>query len=338
MGRLGPFAKPTLNIPITFRWCSRPFGGGAGWNKNRPHAKKPDPLLHLTGLLQFGPPRGNVISGILASAERHGLAIERLAPDETTRRFPAFRVPDDAACVFESEAGFLRVEHCVRAFLRQAQASGGQTLSATCHSWRETPRGVVVETSVGRVEADQLVMTAGPWSPALLEDAVPRIVVLAKHLHWFPCPNENFRPDAGMPVFLAERPSGVFYGFPQWEGRCKLAEHSGGTPVDVDLDHVRRDVDPDDLRRVQAFGRDCLVDLPMESPVDHTVCFYSLSNDGHFYLGTLPGRTRVHVAAGLSGHGFKFAPVLGQALAELALDGKNRPTHRIPESRPPFRR
>jgi glycine/D-amino acid oxidase-like deaminating enzyme len=121
-------------------------------------------------------------------------------------------------------------------------------------------------------------------------------------------------------VYLFELPAGVFYGFPRLDTRSvKVAEHSGGATVD-DPANVNRAIDPEEQHRVEEF---LAAHLPEVSPrlADHAVCLYTMSPDEHFIVDRHRAHANVVFAAGLSGHGFKFTPVLGRVLADLALDG-----------------
>jgi glycine/D-amino acid oxidase-like deaminating enzyme len=135
--------------------------------------------------------------------------------------------------------------------------------------------------------------------------------VQCKHLHWFYC--EDPRYQSG---FFFDLPHGQFYGFPAQGGRIKVAEHTGGEVVSDPL-NASRAPDPLDDQRVEAFVRS---HLPGVSPkrLDHQTCFYTRTPDTHFLVDRYPGANHVAYAAGLSGHGFKFAPVLGEALVDLA--------------------
>ena len=280
-------------------------------------------LLKQVGLLQIGPPGGGVVRGVLASAQQHGLPVEQLTADEIHRRWPGFRVPDGMAGVFESAAGYLRVERCVLAHLAAAKACSAEFRfgSAVC-ALRAVGSAVEVETETGeKHQAAKLVITAGPWAPALLADLQLALQPRRKHVYWFPTSDSSYHEDGGCPTFLYELPHGVFYGFPQIdELGVKVAEHSGGQAI-VDPLSDPRELDPADLGRVEEFLTSHLpgVGRPMQR---HSVCYYTMSPDEHFIVDWDPGNSNTLFAAGLSGHGFKFTSVLGEALADLALEGQ----------------
>jgi sarcosine oxidase len=278
-------------------------------------------LLHQVGLLQVGPPDGCVVRGVLEAARLHRLRVESLSREEIPRRFPGFRAAKDAVGVFEPAAGYLRVERCVLTHLAAAKARGAEfRFGVEAQSWKQEGQGVRVITSEGNFVASKLIVTAGPWAPKLLADVDVPFIVRRKHLYWFPTSDPSYHESQGCPTYLYELPHGVYYGFPQIdELGVKVAEHSGGAVVD-DPKNDPRPLDPADLARVEAFLAEFLpgVGRPMQR---RSVCFYTMSPDEHFLVDRHPRQEGVLLVAGLSGHGFKFTSVLGEALAELALEG-----------------
>jgi sarcosine oxidase len=283
-----------------------------------------EPLLQQVGLLQIGPAQGAVISGVLASAREHHLAVELLSPAEISQRFPAFRVPAGMVGVFEPTAGYLRVERCVLAHLAAARQHGAEFRTAAVRSFRPEGSGVAVQLESGEVlHAGRLVVTAGPWAPQLLASLGIPLTIRRKHVCWFRSSAESLAATAGCPTFLYELTGGVFYGFPGIDSLgLKVAEHSGGEPVADPLADPRQ-LDQADLDRVRGFVDGHLAGGAAEL-VRHSVCFYTMSPDEHFLVDRHPEMPQVVFAAGLSGHGFKFTSVLGEALADLTLDGTTR--------------
>lgn len=277
-------------------------------------------LYFETGLLEVGLPEGEVIKGVRESARLHGLEIEDLTAAETRRRFPQFQVGDELAAVFERRAGYLLVERCVEAHADQAARLGAEIVTGTSVSaWHADGSGVVVETDRGRYSADRLVIAAGAWSGALLAELGVPLEVRRKPLYWYATQDNSYRPASGCPAFYFDLPHGAFYGIPQIdELGVKVAEHSGGQVVDDPLT-VQREVLADH-QRVAEFAA---AHLPRATTrrTAHAVCMYTMSPDAHFIVDRHPRHPQVAFAAGLSGHGFKFTCVLGEALAELTLDG-----------------
>lgn len=286
-------------------------------------------LFHQVGLIEVGPADGQVVPGVKRAAEQYRLEVESLDGGQIEQRWPGLRAPDSLVGVFEPTAGYLLVEDCVRAYLESAERAGAELMTDTVvHEWRADGAGVVVCTSEGEFAADRLVIAAGSWAGRLLADLDLRLAVRRKSLFWFAADSASYEVDAGFPVFLFELPQGVFYGFPKIDGRgVKVAEHTGGQPVD-DPDSVNREIDGDEERAARDFLAEC---LPEVSPrvTNHAVCLYTMSPDEHFIVDRHPVWPNVALAAGLSGHGFKFTPAIGRALADLALEGATEPAIRF---------
>ena len=285
-------------------------------------AERSETLFHRVGVLQIGPSAGRVIRGVLRSAEQHGLAVDVMNVAEVERRYPLLRVPEtgsEMVGVLERDAGYLLVEQGVATMLASAEAAGAERLAGIAVTdWRASRSGVAVETGEGTFEAATLVLAPGPWAPALLRDAAIPLRVLRKHLHWTKAPS-SYRASRGFPGFLFELPEGVFYGFPSLDDAgVKVAEHSGGEPVD-DPGAASREADRGDIERVARFVSQCLPGLTW-NPTRHAVCFYTMTPDEHFVVGRLPTADQVFLAAGFSGHGYKFAPAIGELLADLVIN------------------
>ena len=278
-------------------------------------------LYQEVGVLEIGPPDGEVVSGVLSAAQEYGLHVEQLAPVEIERRWPALRVPEGLLGVLEPRAGYLLVEQCIEAHLEAAREAGAELRSRVeVHSWQPGPP-VTLRTSAGLLSADRLILTAGAWTGPLLDELKLDLQVLRKSLFWFPPEIGQVTAHQQIPCFFYDLPSGQYYGIPQIDQRgVKIAEHTGGQPISDPLS-MNRQVDAGDSQRVGTFIGQHLPRL-IQRPSDHTVCMYTMSPDGHFVVDCHPEHPHVVFAAGLSGHGFKFTSVLGKALAELALNGK----------------
>ncbi len=291
------------------------------WNDLAQHVGRQ--LYFETGLLQIGPPAGAVIPGVLASARQHGLEVESLTAVAAQRRWGGFAVPEAMAAAYERRAGYLLVEACVQAHLDAAQAAGAELKTyESVRRWSGDGKTVQIETDRARYEAARLVVTAGPWAGPLLQELGVPLQVRRKPFFYFENHDEQLTAAGGCPTFFYELPQGNFYGVPQIDPRgVKIAEHSGGEPV-ADPLLVDRAQRAGDYERVAGFSR---AHLPALSAIvrEHAVCMYTMSPDEHFLVDRHPAQRQVVFAAGLSGHGFKFAPVLAEALAELALDGSS---------------
>jgi sarcosine oxidase len=278
-------------------------------------------LLVASGLVTAGPAAGEVVSGTLHSAALHALPVETLTPREAMTRWPAFRIPDAWTAIHEPDAGYLFVEDCVAAHADTATRAGADLRSGVrVRSWRVQTGRVEVETDGGRFHADRLVLCPGSWAGDVLRLPAIPLTVLRKSLFWHAAGSPAA---AVMPCFAFDTPEGFCYGFPSLDDRgAKLADHTGGRVVTSPLD-VDRGIDRQEAARIDAWIAE---HLPAVSPrqTDHKVCLYTMSPDGHFLLGLHPDHPQVVVAAGFSGHGYKFASVVGEILAELSLGGRTR--------------
>lgn len=294
-------------------------------------------LLHQVGLFIAGRPDCESVSGTLLAARLHRLPVDQLDPAAARRRFPGYHFADDFSIVFEPDAGYLEVENCVAAHVAaavglQAQVRTGETVV----HWKSDGRRVTVQTDQGTYAAASLVISAGPWAAQVLaqanRDSAPDeksavdwrnlLHVVRKPVFWFAA-DGTYDATNGTPTFFYETPAGQFYGFPRIDGRSiKVAEHTLGDPVSDPLT-VDRDQHPADLSRVAEFLREFLPTIkPL--PVRHSVCMYTRTPDCHFCIDRHPEFANVVIAAGFSGHGFKFTTVLGEALADLALTGRTK--------------
>jgi glycine/D-amino acid oxidase-like deaminating enzyme len=149
----------------------------------------------------------------------------------------------------------------------------------------------------------------------MLDQLNLQLEVRRKGVFWFKT-RQSF---ADAPCYLYELPQGVFYGFPEIDGRMKVAEHSGGTRLEDPL-IVDPAIDPYEAERVMGFLDRCVPNVA-DGLAEHQTCLYTMSPDEHFIVDWHPAERNIVFAAGLSGHGFKFTPVLGKALAEMALVG-----------------
>jgi sarcosine oxidase len=282
-------------------------------------------LLERCGLLAAGSLTGEVIPGVIESAARHRLPVERLEPAETQRRFPMFSIPNDLCVIFESDAGFLWVERCVEAHLQDAKRRGARLLTGKpVTEIQYTPDSVRVRTDDTEFSAGALVVTAGPWTAQLLPDYGRHIEIRRKLLFWHPVNLPIWSDLSRAPGYMIEHPvtKRMFYGFPSIDGATvKVAEHTGGGPVS-DPTLVNRQVLPDEGNAVSEFVTSHLRGSS-GTAVRSAVCMYSMTPDGHFLIDRMDSAPIV-VAAGFSGHGFKFSSVMGEVIADLVQTGRSR--------------
>ncbi len=278
-------------------------------------------LYNEVGILQIGPADGVVVPGVLRAAKEHGLDVDSLSAAAIEQRWPGLHVPSDLVGVFEQRAGYLLVEDCVKAQVEAAQRAGAELrCPAEVQRW-DAGESIQVQTSVGNFSTSRLIVAAGAWAGPLLSDLGVSLEVRRKSLFWYEVENDFYAASNNFPTFFFELPEGMFYGFPQIDGRgVKLAEHTGGESV-ADPLQLDRSLHRDEQQRIEAFLQQHLPKVTLRN-TDHAACMYTMSPDEYFILDRHPTCPGVVFAAGLSGHGFKFAAVLGKALADLSLEGE----------------
>ena len=281
-------------------------------------------LLQVTGIVELGAPEGELIVGTLRAAREHALPHEVLDATAVTRRFPALRVPADFVGVFQPDGGILAAEPAVRAHAALAEAAGAELRTGEAvRALESSPDGVRIVTDRGAIVADQAIVAAGPWVKALLPGLSVPIRVTRQVMGWFaPTDPTLFTPER-CPAFMIETASGIFYGFPAGpKPGIKFAKHG----------HVNEAVDPAASVRPPSGSDETLLRGALAAHVpaangrvlDARTCLYTMAPDGDFILDRLPGAPAVLVASPCSGHGFKFAPVIGEILADLATAGATR--------------
>jgi sarcosine oxidase len=281
-------------------------------------------LLHITGSVDAGPEGGAIFQGALKSSELHGLAHEVMDGDELHRRYPGYRLPKEIQCLYQPEGGFLLPERCDVAHVGQALALGADVrCREEVLNWEANGGRVRVRTSRGAYEAGRLVVCAGPWASKLIPElaglAVPERQVLA----WLqPTRPDRFRP-AAFPVFNLEVEEGRFYGFPSFliPGFKFGKYHHRGERVDPDT--VNRNPEPEDEELLRAFARRYFPEG--EGPtLMLKACMFTNTPDRHFILDRHPAHPEISIAAGFSGHGYKFCSVIGEVMADLVQDERGR--------------
>jgi sarcosine oxidase len=279
-------------------------------------------LLTECPCLNAGFPGGELVEGVRASVRKHGLAAEELTGDAINHRFPAFRFPAECVAVLEQAAGFLYVEECVRAHVDAAVSLGAEVhAEEPVREWKAVGGGVEVTTDKGTYHAAKLVVTAGAWATKLLADGGVPLAVMRQTLLWFDVGTRAAEFRRGkFPIFIADTPGGAFYGLPAIDRHgLKVARHYGA-PELANPDGVNWDVTDADVAAIRPLLDEY---VPGLGPLTRgQVCMYTVTPDRHFVIDRHPRHPQVTVACGFSGHGFKFASVVGEVLADLADGGR----------------
>jgi sarcosine oxidase len=281
-------------------------------------------LLHITESIDAGPEDSWVFKGSWESCKLHDLPHEVLTGAELHRRYPGYHLPADHLALVQPEGGFLTPEKCIVSYVMAAQARGAEIHARErVLEWEPLEGGVRVRTDRGLYEADKLVVTAGAWDGELLDVldglAVPERQVLA----WLqPTRPERFRADV-FPVFNLLVDEGRFYGFPVFgvPGFKFGKYHHLEQMVDPEtVDREAHDYDEQLLRDFaeRYFPDGCGPTMDLQS------CMFTNTPDNHFVLDLHPEYPQVSFASPCSGHGYKFASVIGEIMADLAETGITR--------------
>jgi monomeric sarcosine oxidase len=273
-------------------------------------------ILVRCGGLELAAPGFAHARAARASADAHGLSYDWLAPHEVMTRWPAFQVPGDWDALYSPDSGFLLTVPALRGMADAARALGATILEQTeAVAWGAEADSVWVDTPVARFEAGALVVTAGAWATRMLAELDLPIRILRKTLWWQEVVDRRqFEPER-FPVFITDSPAGEIYGFPVFGiPGLKIANHAGGEIADPET--VDRSTRPGE-------NQDCLElaarVLPGVTPrvLKSAVCLYAMTPDTDFIVDRHPALPQVAIGAGFSGHGFKFAPAIGELLADL---------------------
>ena len=284
------------------------------------------PLMRIHGGLMIGPPDSDVVRGTIRSATEHHLPHEVLSAREVHQRFPAFDPPNETVAVFDPHAGILDPDACNRAHIQAARAEGADIrFDEAVTAWEADGSGVMVKTGQGFYRARSLVLAVGPWMRELVHDVALPLTVERQVLFWFDVDRarDEYSRDR-FPIYAYQHtPDAFCYGFPRLLRGAKAAiMHRGakyGSPDDVD-----RDVEPSEVDALRDAIRPILPHLA-EAPVrESMVCLFTNTPDHDFLIDRHPYHPQVLISSPCSGHGFKFASAIGEAHADLILDGHTR--------------
>jgi len=313
--RLGYFEDPSY-VPLLQR---------AYQNWRALEARLRTNVLEITGVLQIGAPDSKIVSGTRASCAMHGLAHEVLDREETARRFPVFQLDQNEIAVLDPQGGYLRPETAVMGYLKLAAEDGAVLhFGERVTSIEPDDAGVTIRSAEGTYRSRKVIVATGSWIaelvPELREHAVPIRQVVA----WYQ-PRDGFVTQPGrMPCFLRdEGDEGSYFGFPAiGVDGVKVGRHA----------HFREPIDPNQPNPPVNDTDTALLDgfiarlLPAAagSRASAMTCRYTMLPSEDFLLDLAPSSSNIVVASPCSGHGFKFTSVVGEILADLALDGGSK--------------
>ena len=305
--RLGYFEDPAY-VPLLRR-------AYANWRTQE--RLSGEALLTITGVLQIGKPDSKVIAGVLRSCREHSIPHELLDGGATQSRFPAFAMRPDDIAVLEPEGGFLRPEAAITAALRRAGANGARLhFNERVTAIEPDDGGATVVTDAGRYRVAKVVVAAGSYVAGPLPALAPYVKPIKQVVGWYPSRDRLATALGRMPGFLVDEGEATYFGFPDLGDGVKVGRHY----------HFHERIDPEQPNPpVNAADRAATEDfmarrMPgvMPTGTRFITCRYTMLPGEDFLLDHLPGEPNIVVGSPCSGHGFKFASVVGEILADLA--------------------
>ena len=288
-------------------------------------------VYYKTGLLYAGNPTNEIITGVKRTAGLYNIDLDQMNIAAAADQFPQFKFPDDFEILFEPEAGFITPEKAIRLYASQAKKNG-----AAIHSnekvinWEKERNTILVKTDKQTYQCDKLIITAGAWAGKMIPGLADRIKVTRQFVAWIKTKNDDQFELNKFPCWMIsdDEKHGCYYGFPFLDTEkfgepagLKLAHHF---PNDVtDPDKVDRQATENDIENLK-YCLDKYLPGVFDSILHTKICLYANSPDENFIIDKLPDyEENVSIACGFSGHGFKFASVVGEILADLAINGRS---------------
>lgn len=281
-------------------------------------------VLFVTGGIDAGSENGRIVQGSLAACKEHSLRHEVLDASQLHERFPGVCLSKDMVAVYSPDSGFVLSERAIALYTRLAIDLGAEVHAREpVVEWEIRPDSVIVRTAASTYSAGRLIVSAGAWTSKLIPSLSKVLQPERQVLIWTrPLRPEIFQLGA-FPIFNLQSPEGHFYGFPVYDfPGFKLGRYHHRNEK-VDPDAMDRECHPED----EAVLREGILSYFPEAngpTLALKVCLFTNTPDEHFILDAHPESDRVFIAAGFSGHGFKFCSVVGEIMAELATSGATR--------------
>ena len=272
-------------------------------------------VFERTGVINLGPANSTFLSNVANSARQFQLNVEEMDAPAIMARWPEIRVPEDYRGIFEPASGVLRSELAIETWIRLAREAGcAQLFNCPVTAIHHHPDGVTIDTADGSYSGKKLLVSAGTWVTCLLP-GLP-IQPVRKVFSWFQS-DGRYSAQNKFPAFTGELPNGdQFYGFPSEKDALKIGKHNGGQAIASPDERKPFGACPQDGSEAFSFLRTILPGVG--GLLYGAACTYDNTPDEDFIIDTLPGHDNVLLITGLSGHGFKFASVLGEIAAQFA--------------------
>ena len=289
------------------------------WNNFEGETK--ENLIVKTGGLDFGPNKSENLKKTIEICDKLNLNYQHYDNRELNKKFPVLRLPDNYHGIIQPESGVILADKALSCF--QNQATQNHVLifdNEPVSQIKINSSQIVVETSKSKYKTEKLILTSGLWTNTLLKSTgiSLNLDIWKMSIAYWPVTNSNYFHAQQFPIFIAweDQP---FYGFPVIERKnlIKIAPHF---TTDTNISPEIRDDTPNSymINQISSFINRTF-NYVNTTPIDPQTCYYSMSNDENFILDFHPDTKNIIIGAGFSGHGFKFAPLIGKILSELAL-------------------
>jgi len=285
-------------------------------------------LFFKTGLVYFGAPQDQFLETVKESSAKYKIPVNQLSATECSIKYPQFKLPNNFQRLEEPDAGLLTPERCILLMVEQAITRGAVIRTKEkVIEWKRGNGTITVKTDRKTYTAKKLVITAGPWTGKMIPGLAPKLKVVKQVLAWMkPKKWEDFSMDK-FPCWIIQDKTGDGYGFPilpvgKFGGPVglKIALHQGVSET-VNPDAVNRSTSEMDEKALIDFMNKFIPD-GYETTLTMKTCLYTNTPDYNFIIDYLPGYDKdVAIAAGFSGHGFKFVSVIGEIMADLTMKG-----------------
>ena len=284
-----------------------------------------------TGLVYFGDQESKMMKGVKNSSTLHQIKIEELTGEQAGLKWPGIEFPKNHKAIYEEDAGFITPEKAIILYIEEAIKCGAEIRkNETVLEWKKENDQIKITTNKDIYYSKKLIITAGAWAGKLLPHLKTELNVTRQTIAWMGIKNPKNFSFGNFPCWMVEdNERGCYYGFPilpkdRFDGPygLKIAHHFPGTITDPDT--VNRQItkeDEEDLR----FALEKYLPGANGKVLSWKTCLYTNTKDENFIIDHLPEYDgAVTIACGFSGHGFKFVPVVGEMLADLAIEGKTQ--------------
>lgn len=287
-------------------------------------AKTNERIFTQTGVLTFGPAASGFVQTAIEGGQKYGLNIETLTADDVNARWPGITMPQGEIGCYEPEAGVLFSSACIRTLKRLALSVGAELkVNSPVMDIEIFDDSVKVHTPDDTFEANKLIISGGAWNKKLLNELNININIQPSRqtIAWFDSDDILYKSD-GFPGFFADVPSGVYYGFPSIDGTgLKIGRYDNGDDIDPSYYNKTFGAYEKDEKDIRGFLSNYMQAAHGNINVGKT-CMFTNTPDENFIIDTHPDYNHVAIAAGFSGHGYKFSSAVGEALGELIIHGE----------------